>query len=768
MSALVGSLRIDLGLNSATFQEGLRRSQSQLDRSQKRFQAVARGMSSVFAPLLTALSAGGLAASAGAFLDIADRARTMEATLRLATAASGDFSTAQEDVRRIANETRTGIEETSTLYASFQRNAQELGITQQEAARATQTVSEAFQISGASAAEAAGGLRQFMQGIQSGTLRGEELNSVLENAPRLARLLADSLGVTIGQLRAMGAEGELTADKLLRALTDRRFTAQIDAEFRQLPVTFGQAMTLVRNAAITTIGAFDRGGQFSQALANFASQGSDTFSGLARDAERAGAEVRAAFDGLGTLFNPMADNATNVFGLISRLARSVSADIRAGTRALDDLTGNYWRFGVAQTAAIRRRMSEDQNYIPPAGFVDRARTAASVEATSLRARTQNAGIGAAWRDNVRGPRSAAPSPRALPAGGGSSSRRSSGGGGGGRAAPARIELGAPGYEFDVRNTAQMLRDFEAARAELAAINGDTPVELITTPEQTQQLVDSIMTMGEGLEALKLPDLSQMLPVEDQERILNFVDGFRRDLSAGLADAIVAGKNLGDALVDTFKRAAAALLESSILQLLTGTGFGGKGGLGGVVGFFATALGALFGGGLAEGGPARRGKAYIVGEEGPEWFLPDQSGTVIPHDLTAKLTALLMPGPPRMAATAMPRLALPGLPGDGPRASSPSAVPFNALPGFAKGGSFEVGGPPGIDRSVLSLNGAAIARVSRGETVNVGRGDGGLVINQTFAPNFAGNAATKEDMVTFAAVVKADVLGAIRQANRRRG
>src|SRR3546814_5986254 len=75
----------------------------------------------------------------------------------------------------------------------------------------------------------------------------------------LARLLADSLDVPVGSLRAMAEQGELTADKLLRALTDTKFTASIDAEFKQMPVTFDQAMTQVHNAAIVTFGAFDQG-----------------------------------------------------------------------------------------------------------------------------------------------------------------------------------------------------------------------------------------------------------------------------------------------------------------------------------------------------------------------------------------------------------------------------------------------------------------------------------------------------------------------------
>src|SRR3546814_10637688 len=106
----------------------------------------------------------------------------------------------------------------------------------------------------------------------------------MESSPRLARLLADSLDVPVGSLRAMAEQGALTDDKLLRALTDTKFTASTDAELKQMTVTFDQAMTPVHNAAIVTFGAFDQGGEFYTILANFVSGVADGYKGLARQA----------------------------------------------------------------------------------------------------------------------------------------------------------------------------------------------------------------------------------------------------------------------------------------------------------------------------------------------------------------------------------------------------------------------------------------------------------------------------------------------------
>src|SRR3546814_1560541 len=109
--------------------------------------------------------------------------------------------------------TRNGLAETTDLYATFMRNGRELGITQDQAAKATETFAKTLKISGAGAAEASSATTQFSQALASGVLRGDEFNGIMESSPRLARLLADSLDVPVGSLRAMAEQGELTADK---------------------------------------------------------------------------------------------------------------------------------------------------------------------------------------------------------------------------------------------------------------------------------------------------------------------------------------------------------------------------------------------------------------------------------------------------------------------------------------------------------------------------------------------------------------------------
>lgn len=329
------------------FEKGMSGMRSSATRTEGVVTASFRRMASVAA---TTLSVGALIAGAKGFLAYVDAAKQLTAQLKLATKETGDFATAQRDVREIAASTRTDINATGALYAKIARSAHDLGIQQETVARVTKTVAETFLISGSSAVEAAQGTRQLIQGFQSGVLRGDEFNSVMELAPRLARLLAESLGVPIGQLRAMAEAGDLTSDKLVKAFSDKKFTAALDEEFKQLPVTFEQAMTLVSNAAQQTFSAFDQGGQFSNALINFITSGDDGFGDLATAAEQMGIDIASTLSGLATAFDPMLDGAARVFGSIRSQADGLALAIADVLGAADKANN----FGVGIRNAGRR------------------------------------------------------------------------------------------------------------------------------------------------------------------------------------------------------------------------------------------------------------------------------------------------------------------------------------------------------------------------------------------------------------------------------
>ena len=179
--------------------------------------------------------------------------------LKIVTNGTEEFTSAQADLRRIANDTRSTLEGTASLYTRLALQKDQLGISSGELIEVVSKVNKAIIASGASATEASGGLIQFTQGLSSGRLQGEELRSVVENLPFLASVLADGLrdvGLisesSIANLRRLGEAGELTTGRLMAAIAAQ--STRIDQAFAQMPVTIGQAFIILDNEMTTFIG----------------------------------------------------------------------------------------------------------------------------------------------------------------------------------------------------------------------------------------------------------------------------------------------------------------------------------------------------------------------------------------------------------------------------------------------------------------------------------------------------------------------------------
>lgn len=196
----------------------------------------------------------------------ADAYEAVNARLRLVTSSAENFSQVQSALIAQADQTRTGLGETVELYARIARSTRELGASDKERLQVTENINKALIVSGASGASAQAALMQLGQGLASGTLRGEELNSVLEQAPRLAEAIAEGLGVSVGRLREMGQAGQLTSSQVFRALLSQ--TENIEREFAGIPVTIGQALTVAENRLQVFVGETSKASGAGQALAS--------------------------------------------------------------------------------------------------------------------------------------------------------------------------------------------------------------------------------------------------------------------------------------------------------------------------------------------------------------------------------------------------------------------------------------------------------------------------------------------------------------------
>ena len=173
---------------------------------------------------------------------------------------------AMAHMKRIALESRSDFDSVGDLFAKITFATKEMGLSQQEVADATQTVANTFIISGASAIEASNASRQLAQGLASGTLRGDELNSVMEQNSALAELLAQGLGVSTGKLREMGAAGKITAENILPTLINA--TADTSKTVANMNMTIGQAISMLKTNFITLVGEFEKSTGIFAATAN--------------------------------------------------------------------------------------------------------------------------------------------------------------------------------------------------------------------------------------------------------------------------------------------------------------------------------------------------------------------------------------------------------------------------------------------------------------------------------------------------------------------
>lgn len=205
---------------------------------------------------------GGLAADVG---KTADAYSNLAARIKFTTGEGEAFTSALSGVFEVAQRTGTSLDTVGDLFNKLAAAGKQIGLSNTQALALTETIAQATQLSGASADSANAALVQLVQGLQSGTLRGEELNSVLEQAPRLAKALADGLGVTTGELRKLGEAGSLTSTQVINALQGQ--SAALRAEFDQLPQTIGRSITNLSTAWTQYVGEVDKASGASATVA---------------------------------------------------------------------------------------------------------------------------------------------------------------------------------------------------------------------------------------------------------------------------------------------------------------------------------------------------------------------------------------------------------------------------------------------------------------------------------------------------------------------
>jgi tape measure domain-containing protein len=214
-------------------------------------------VSSAFSELRGAMVAIGGLALANNIIKDADAYQNLHARLTLATGSAEQAAVAYRQLLEITRASHADLQETGNLYAKLAQSTKSLGLDQSQLLSITDSVGKALRISGAGAQETESSIRQLGQAFASGLLRGDEFNSIMENAPRLAQAMADSLGVTRGELRKMAADGQITSQAMASAFLGQ--AKKISEEFQRMPETVGTVMQDIRNEMFDAFGQTSTG-----------------------------------------------------------------------------------------------------------------------------------------------------------------------------------------------------------------------------------------------------------------------------------------------------------------------------------------------------------------------------------------------------------------------------------------------------------------------------------------------------------------------------
>lgn len=256
--------------------------------------------------------------SVGKALNISDE--LVQTTSRLNMMNDGVQTTAElvNMVYAAAQDARGSFSQMADVVARFGNNAKDAFSSSEEVVAFADLIQKQMTIAGASTQEAANAELQLSQALGSGVLRGDELNSIFEQAPNLIQNIADYLDVPIGKIREMAADGELSADVVKAAI----FSAadDINSKFNEMPMTWGQMWQSMQNTALI---AFQPVLQRLNDLAN-----SEAFQTFIQGAIEAMATLASIvlniFDLIGTVGGFIADNwsviSPIIYGVIGALA----------------------------------------------------------------------------------------------------------------------------------------------------------------------------------------------------------------------------------------------------------------------------------------------------------------------------------------------------------------------------------------------------------------------------------------------------------------
>jgi len=626
-----GSIVVELIAKTGSFSTDTGRAEKSLNRLKKE----AADVTGVFKNLV-GIAIGG--AGIAGVINLTDQYQKFTAQLKLAASSSEDFAASYENVQRIANEAQADIGATATLYARLSNSLKDAGVSQQEVADISETVALALRVNGASAAEAASAMLQLSQAFGAGRLAGEEFRAVSESAPGLLRQLSKELGVAYGELKQMAADGKITSEVLRQAFTNQEYLEGLRQQSQEIQTVSG-AMTVLRNNLTLMFGETNQTTGATKTL-------SDTIIILANNLDFAasavsvvlqtilvlGANVKFVFQGIGRDIGGMAAQlvalATLDFKGFSFIGDQLKKDAKEARAELDKFekdilnpkaakftpvpstSGPSGNVASAKSIAAPLIAAAKQAKVAQAEYSESAREMALAQKTLLE---EGQSLTLTLRDPLQVLNDEYKKLDALLKAGAISQEVFN----------KAVTNAQSAYDDTLATT-------KAYREEQEKLNG----LLAATPTaQLEKLREDMIALGKAFDDGVISEEQFLEAVqtrlgrlpEDVQAATNEMSEFSKQAARNMQDAFA------DFLFDPFQEGLDGLLKSFIttLQKMTSQALASQvfKMLGSGTGGF---LDNILGGSFAAGGNPPVGKVSLVGERGPELFVPNTAGTIIPN------------------------------------------------------------------------------------------------------------------------------------------
>ena len=651
-----GSLYNKLGDEIAKYETKLRSANRTAENAKKTNNGLAAG--------LRRLAIGfGAARAAQATLQAGIRRDESERRLRLLTQRFGETAEAQAAAQRAADKFNLSQTEANVQLSRLIARLRPMGLSMQTIETAFAGFNTATILAGATASESAGAFLQLSQALGSGVLRGQELNSILEQAPLIAQAIALEMGVTVGALKKLGEEGEITSEIVIAAL------GRVEREGA------GQLTDALKGPAA--------------AIKDFQNAVEDVQVALSREIVP---EMAASFRELATLIENLDGPINYIGGLIAQTLGQINSlidqatkpaavaarrDIEAGrnpSSLVNALTFRDTRKGVNELFGAERVQELIDTANVAARFGGRDRDEALVE---LFQKELGMFAAPAPLDKTK------PKPKPRPTALSSEEKR-------------RLEkidqqrIAAKDRFFQSQEELAILRetnDVEKIRLQFAAKRAKVQRDFATlfsqslseqergnlvaalrgeldklTLEQNQAIADEMRGQFDALSKVtgQMMELSPFT-TELSEEFKSMADTINNEIISGIQGMIEGTKTLGQVASSMLKQIASQMFSTAIMGQKGSGGIGGMilgalglGGGGGPSGFapkmafdfknapnlFENPIDTSFLG-FAKGGRPPVGRASLVGERGPELFVPSRAGTIIPNDQLGGSTSVVV-------------------------------------------------------------------------------------------------------------------------------